>query len=69
MESDILKFLNFEMGNPTIKTFLRYVLRLQILPFVFSITLEKSCFIMAMSTSIFKKHVDPLSRPDVLSGL
>ncbi|XP_008787130.2 cyclin-A3-1-like [Phoenix dactylifera] len=23
MESDILKFLNFEMGNPTIKTFLR----------------------------------------------
>lgn len=23
MESDVLKFLNFEMGNPTIKTFLR----------------------------------------------
>ena len=24
MESDILKFLNFEMGNPTTKTFLEY---------------------------------------------
>lgn len=23
MESDILKFLNFEMGNPTVKTFVR----------------------------------------------
>jgi cyclin-A len=23
METDVLKFLNFEMGNPTIKTFLR----------------------------------------------
>ncbi|KAI0511359.1 hypothetical protein KFK09_011989 [Dendrobium nobile] len=27
MESDILKFLNFEMGNPTIKTFLRRFLK------------------------------------------
>ncbi|XP_020587068.1 cyclin-A3-1-like isoform X2 [Phalaenopsis equestris] len=25
MESDILKFLNFEMGNPTVKTFLRFL--------------------------------------------
>ena len=24
MEADILKYLNFELGSPTIKTFLRY---------------------------------------------
>ena len=28
MEADILKSLKFEMGNPTIKTFLRYFLRM-----------------------------------------
>lgn len=27
METDILKFLKFEMGNPTIKTFLRRFVR------------------------------------------
>lgn len=30
METDILKSLNFEMGSPTARTFLRYVLELKL---------------------------------------
>ncbi|CAK9178654.1 unnamed protein product [Ilex paraguariensis] len=35
MEVDLLKSLEFEMGNPTIKTFLRYCITLNVLAFSF----------------------------------